>query len=157
MDAPAPSSVDMVRSFLGLLNFYGKFIRHMATICDPLYRLLRKGLVFRWGSPQQAASKKAKEVLSSASVLVHYDPEKELCVSCHASPYGVGAVLAQRTEDPSEQPIVFASRRLMSAEENYSQLDKEALAVVFAVKKFHQYLYGRNFSIFIGQFAESVC
>ena len=120
----------------------------MATICAPLYRPLRKGSVFRWGSPQQAAFKKAKEVLSSASVLVHYDQEKALCVSCDASPYRVGAVLAHHTEDGSEQPIAFASRRLASAIENYSQLNKEALAVVFAVKKFHQYLYGRNFSIF---------
>lgn len=81
-------------------------------------------------------------------MLVHFDPERELTVSCDASPYGIGAVLSHIMEEGSEKPIAFASRTLTKAEKGYSQLDKEGLAVVFAVKCFHQYLYGHSFTVF---------
>ena len=71
----------------------------------------------------------------------------DLVVTCDASPYGIGAVLSHTWEDGSERPIYYASRSLASAEKNYSQLDKEVLAIIFAVKKFHQFLYGRQFII----------
>ena len=70
---------------------------------------------------------------------------KPLLVYVDASPYGVGAILAHKMPDNSEKPIAFASRTLVPAEHNYSQLEKEALAIIFAVKCFHQYLYGTHF------------
>ena len=78
---------------------------------------------------------------------MHYNPAKELFLGCDASPYGVGAVLSHRIADRSMKPIAYASRLLNPAEKRYSQLDKEGLAIVFGVKKFHHYLFGRTFTI----------
>ena len=86
-------------------------------------------------------------MLNSADLLVHYDPSKELVLSCDASPYGLGAVLSHIV-DGKERPISYASRTLSPAERNYAQLDKEGAAVIFGLKKFHQYLYGQKFKIF---------
>ena len=88
-----------------------------------------------------------KKQLVKSPLLQHYDPAKPLSLSTDASPYEVGAVLLHVDEDGSEKPVAYASRTLTDAEKRYSQLDKEALAIVFGVKKFHHYLYGRKFSI----------
>ena len=96
---------------------------------------------------QQSAFEKVKALLQSSDLLVHYDPEKEIILAADASPLGVGAVLSHLMEDGSERPIAYASRSLSVTERKYSQLDKEALAIVFAVKHFHQYVYGRSFTI----------
>ena len=146
-DAPWPQDISQLRSFLGMLNYYGKFLPNLATLLRPLYDLLRSAETWSWEEPQERAFREAQTLLSSAPLLTHYDPGKPLVLSCDASPYGAGAVLSHRMDDKSDRPIAYASRTLSTAERKYAQLDKEALSIVFGVNHFHQYLYGRKFTI----------
>ena len=148
LDAPPPQNLQQLRSFLGLLNFYGKFLPNLASTLAPLYDLLKKNSHWHWGCTQSEAFSKAKQLLTSAKVLTPFDAKKKLCLSCDASPYGIGAVLSHMFADGSERPIAYASRTLAPAEKKYCQLEKEGLAVVYGVKKFHQYLFGQEFVIF---------
>ena len=84
-------------------------------------------------------------MLTSSKVLAHYNPKLSLRLATDASSYGVGAVLTQVSEEGTERSAAFASRTLSEAERNYAQIEKEALAIIFGVKRFHVYLYGRKF------------
>lgn len=146
-NAPAPTDISQLKSFLGLINYYCKFLPNLSNTLAPLYRLLQKTMKWKWGLEQQKAFQTAKQSLTSDCLLVHFDPSKRLILACDASPYGIGAVLSHRMEDGSDKPIAFSSRTLAPAERKYSQLEKEGLAVVMGVKRFHQYLFGREFTI----------
>ena len=139
--APAPSNVTELRSWLGLLNYYSKFLNMLSTTLRPLNRLLEKDVVFQWSNECQIAFDKCKAELSSDKVLVHYDVKLPLQLACDASPYGVGAVLSHIMPDGSDCPVAFASRTLSAAEKGYDLLNKEALSIIFGFKKFHKYLY----------------
>lgn len=91
VDAPSPTDIQNLRSFLGGINFYGKFLKDLFA---PLYYLLRKEVRWNWGQPQEDAFNRAKGLLLFCDVLVHYDPERPLVLLYDTSPYGVGAVLA---------------------------------------------------------------
>lgn len=145
--APEPENVDHVRSFLGKVNFYEKFIPNRADLLEPLHRLLPHDAQWTWGDEQAGAYKAVKELLCSSPLLVHYSLELPLVLSVDASPYGVGAVLAHEI-DGFERPIAYASRTLNSAEKNYAQFDKEGLAIIFGILKFHQYVAGRTFVVY---------
>ena len=147
VDAPPPQNVSQLRSFLGLLNYYGRFISNLSSLLQPLHELLRQDKNWKWTAGCQEAFEKAKNVLSSSEVLTHFNPSLQLQLACDASPYGVGAVLSHVLPSGEEKPIAFASRTLNKAESNYAQLEREALSIVFGVRKFHQYLYGRRFTL----------
>ena len=146
MERSYTADVSQLKSFLGLINYYGKFLPNLSTVLFPLYSLLQEQTKWTWNDVQQKSFDKVKSLLASDCVLVHYDPSKEVIVACDASPYEVGAVFSHREADGQEKPIAFASRSLAVAEK-YSQLEKEGLAIVFTVKRFHQYLFGRHFII----------
>ena len=131
-----------------MLNYYHRFLHDAATILEPLHQLLRKGSTWQWQKEQQqVAFAKSKELLQSVELLVHFYPAKELVLVTDASNYGVGAVLSQTMKGGTERPIGYMSKSLNGAERNYSTLEKEALAIIFGVKKFHQFLYGHSFTI----------
>jgi transposase InsO family protein len=145
---PRPGNVTELRSFLGLINFFAKFVGQMSGRLVPLYKLLKKDVEWRWSNECEQAFEDIKRILSSAPVLAYYDPERPLTLTCDASARGVGGVLSQpNLSGRGERPVAYVSRTLTDAEKNYSQIHREALAIIFCVNKFHQYLYGRHFTL----------
>ncbi|PIO70633.1 hypothetical protein TELCIR_07511 [Teladorsagia circumcincta] len=144
---PKPKDTAQVRSFLGLINHYGAFVPKMRQLRAPLDALLKKEAPFKWNAACEIASERAKEVLSSDLLLTHYNPELPIIVAADASDYGIGAVISHRYPDGTEKAVYHASRSLTDAEKNYGQIEKEGLALVYGVRKFHRYIYGRRFTL----------
>ena len=142
-----PTNQRSRRSFLGIVNHYGKFISFLADLSAPLNRLLRKDAPFHWSAECEDSFKRIKEVLTSTEVLAHFDPRVPLRLTCGASTIGIGAVLYHRYEDGTERPIAYASKTLTKTKQNYSQIEREALSLVYGVKKFHQYIFGYRFTL----------
>lgn len=118
-NAPEPKNMTELKSYLGLLTYYSRFLPRMATVLAPLYRLLQSKIPWKWTQREKMSFENSKNLLLSSKVLVHFDPNKELILACDASSYGVGAVLSHKMSDGTERPIAFASRTLSSAEKNY--------------------------------------
>lgn len=145
LNAPEPTNEHELHSLCGVISYYRRFIPNLATIMAPL-NALKGNKEFIWDDSCKTAFKAVKDVLSSAKVLVHYDPKKQISLATDASPYGVSAIISH-TDNNADRPIAYASRSLTSAEKNYSQLEREALAIIFGITKFHQYLYARQFTL----------
>ena len=142
---PAPVNQHQLRSFLGMINYYSKFISNYSTITYPLNELLKDGVEWKWSTEQQKSFNQLKDKLSSAPVLTHYNEKLALKLDTDASQYGIGVVISHILPSGKEKPITYASRTLSKSKRNYAQIEKEALSIIFGVKKFHQYLYGRKF------------
>lgn len=145
--APQPKNLTELRAFCGLVNFYGKFIPNLASIMRPMYELLLSNARFEWQQEQDEAFRQIKTIMISDTILVHYNPEVPVILDTDASLEGISGVLQHRFKDGSIKPIAFYSRSLTQAEKNYSVIDREALAIFSAVRKFNQYLLGRKFVI----------
>ena len=131
-----------LQSFLGMVNYYGKmkFIPNLSTIAATLNQLRRKYVPRKWTKKDEGAYQRLKEQLSSAKVLVHYNSKLLLKLDCNASSMGIGAVLTHIMETGEEMQIAYASRSPTKAERNYSLIEREALSIVWGVKKFNLYL-----------------
>jgi transposase InsO family protein len=143
---PTPKNVKQIQSFLGLTGYYRRFVPHYSDISSPLTRLTKKDVPFLWGNEQENSFRLLKELLVNPPILQYPDFSKEFILSTDASNIGIGALLSQGTIG-DDRPIAYASRTLNRAERNYSTTEKECLAVVWAVKNFRPYLYGRPFTI----------
>ena len=147
VNAPKIENVEQLRSFLGLVQYYSRFLPNLSTILRPLHELLETGKKWKWTQQCEDAVNEVKRLITSDLVLTHYNPELPVTLACDASSYGLGCVLNHVMPDGEERPIAFASRTLNNAEKRYSQIDKEALAIVWGVKKMHLYLTGRHFTL----------
>lgn len=145
VNMPPTHDIPSLRSYLGAINYYGKYIREMRKLRQPLDDLLKKESSFQWTDKCQRSFDRFKEVLQSPLFLTHYNPRLEIVVSADASNVGIGARIAHRFPDGTEKAIYHASRKLTPAESRYSQIEKEALGLVYAVTKFHRMIYGRRF------------
>uniref|UniRef100_A0A7I4Z6K0 RNA-directed DNA polymerase n=1 Tax=Haemonchus contortus TaxID=6289 RepID=A0A7I4Z6K0_HAECO len=147
-DYPVPQTVKQLRSFLGMASFYRKFCLGFSKQESCLFSLTSSKKKWSWEKEHQEAFQKMKDMICSAQVLKQPDVDaarsgtKPFCICTDASTYGLGAVLSQEGEDKQIHPIFFASKSLSKAEKRYHVTDLEALAVVFAIRRFHMFIYG---------------
>ncbi|XP_043466332.1 uncharacterized protein K02A2.6-like [Leptopilina heterotoma] len=145
---PRPTNKSEVKTWVGTVNYYSKFIPNVAEILLPMYELLRDNTEFKWTEKCENAFIKTRKEITSKKVLVHFDRTKPINMYCDASQFGIAAVLTHVFFGGTERPIAFASRVLQPAEKNYAVIQKEALAIYFGAKKFYQYLIGNKFNLF---------
>ena len=146
LDMQPPKNVSEARRFIGMTNQLAKFIPCSAELMKPLTALLSSKHSFQWGPSQSEAFDKLKEILTKPSILTLYDPMADTKVSADASSFGLGAVILQRSETKQPwKPVAYASRTMTSTETHYAQIEKEALALTWACKRFSMYLLGRSF------------
>ena len=142
---PTPSNVEELRQFLGIATYYRRFVHQFAHIAAPLHRLTNKGSNYHWSLECNDAFCILKHKLSSAPILCFPQFEKEFTVDTDASDSGLGAVLSQ-VIDGEERVVAYASRTLTKSERHYATTRKEMLALVWALKHFRPYLYGKKFT-----------
>ena len=146
-EAKPPGNVSELRSFLGFVNFLLRFIPNLATILQPLNKLLKKGCDWNWGDEEDKVFKQIKELVGNHKTLIPYSTTLPIHLMVDASPTALGGCLFHQTKSEGWKPVGFASRVLSPCEQRYSQFEREALACAWGVQKFHQYLYGRSFTL----------
>ena len=144
---PTPKSAKEVQQFLGLANYYRKFIKNFAGMARPLHRLTEKGVPFLWTDQCHDCFSTLKSLLISAPILALPNWSRPFIVDTDASDQAIGAVLSQTNERGEEQVIAYASRCLSKSERNYCVTRRELLAVVTFLQHFKQYLLGNPFMI----------
>ena len=144
---PVPKTVKQLQSFLGFVNYYRKFIPNFSEIASSLNKLMKKNTKYIWTNECQVAFETLKKAFISPSVLIYPDFNKPFLLTTDASGDALGAVLSQGPPG-GDRPIAYASRSLNSAERNYSTIERELLAMVWATKNFRSYLLGRKFIIY---------
>ena len=132
---------------MGLLNYLSRFIPDLATWTDPLRHLTQAGVPWTWNNTQENAFNKLKALISEHARLAHFSNQASCSVIVDASPVGLGAILTKENSVGVTSVIAYASKALTKTEQNYSQTEREAYAVVWACEKFHIYLYGKAFTI----------
>ena len=146
-DAPPPKNAAEVKSFLGMVNYCGRFISDLATMSEPLRELTKESTKWKWSETEQNALDRIKEKLVADCTLAYFDPKKRTEVLVDASPVGLGAILTQRGDNNQVSVVTLASRSLTPVEQRYSQTEREALAVTWGILHFHLYLYGSQFQV----------
>lgn len=147
VEAPSPKNVTQLKSFVGLVNYYSKFVPEISMLLKPFYNLLRKEVKWLWSDECENAFKRSKQTMIDARILVHYDPKKPMALVCDASDEGISAILCHEINS-QERPIYFASRVLTPTEKKYPILHREALAIVFGLEKYYKFIFGYQIKVF---------
>ena len=144
-----PTNKKELRSFLGMTNYSSLFVEGYSTITAPLRKLLLDRVEWRWGKDEQFTFEVLKKKLETGCLLNYFDPSMKTEVICDASPVGVGAILVQYDKvSDSKKVIAYASRALTETEQSYSQIEREAVAILFGCTKFRLYLLGQHFDLY---------
>jgi len=141
-----PSDAKELKRVLGLFGYYRRFVPRFAQIAEPLTRLTRKEVSYKWEQEQEAAFMELKDALTSGQTLAHFNHKDPLTLKTDACKIGVAGILLQRQRN-DWRIITCCSRRLSAAEENYGITDLEGLAIVYSVTKLRNYLLGKKFTI----------
>jgi len=139
---PTPESKDDLQRFLGLLNYLSSYIPHCADNAKPLRDLLKKDIPFLWQEDHQKIFENLKTCISQDAILQYYNPQLPTILEVDSSQKGLGACLVQEGK-----PVAFASKTLSQAQSNYSNIERETLALVFGIQRFHSYLFGKQFTV----------
>ena len=140
-----------------MVQYYGRHVPELSTLSGPLNELQRKDAVFNWTQQQQSAFEKLKSELAGRRVLIYFNEKRNLFLETDASEYAVGAVLfhigkseinSNIKAQTAEQGISYSLSTLSAAKRNYSQIEKEALAIIFGIKKYDKYLMGWHFNLY---------
>ena len=137
-----PGDVDTMRSFLGLVNYLNRVSPHLAELSEPLREICRQDTEFQLTKSVRVAFLKTKEEISKNVTLPYFNPRSDTILQTDASKKGLGAVILQNLK-----PVMFASRALTGAEKNYQNLERECLAMIWGMEKFHYFLYGKHFTL----------
>lgn len=153
-DMPIPRNVSEVRTYLGMTGYYRRFIKNYSILSRPLTELTRKDVPFQWTQSCQASFEILKSKLMTAPILSQFNEDLDVILYCDASLLGIGCVLAQR-QNNEEKTIAYASRALTPTEYKWSIAERECLAVMFGLQRFHEYCYGRKITVVTDQ--HSLC
>ena len=143
---PKPQDLRQLQAFLGKVNYYRHFIAHFSDKAASLNALLKKGARFDWSPECDDAFLRLRAEIVEATQLAHYDASKKLTLATDASQFGIGVVLSI-DDNGKERPVAHASKTLTKSQKAYSQIEKEALSIIYGVTKFRQFLYGREFTL----------
>ena len=142
LDMKPPEDVKTLQSFLGLANYLSRYSGRIATLSAPLRELTKKDSAYYWGPEHDRAFTEVKKEVSSLGVLRYFDPKAETIIETDASLKGLGAVLLQ-----DGKPVCYASKALTETEQRYSNIEREALGVVWGLERFHYFIYGKSCTI----------
>ena len=139
---PKPTNKHDVQRLLGMVNFIAKFAPNISDVTAPLRELIKKNVAFHWLETHEKAFRDLQHLLTDPATLRYYDVAKPVTLQVDASQNGLGAALIQH-----QGPVAYASKAMNDTQRRYAQIEKELLAVVFACKRFHQYVYGKTITV----------
>ena len=142
VNAPQPKNSKELASFLGLINFYARFLENRSEYPKPLYELANKEK-YEWNEKCTKSFEWVKNELISPKVLANYDPKEKIVLARDVLDYGLFAILSHRYKNGEEKPKAYASKKIAKHELNRKILDKEAMGITFGFKRFYQFIFGK--------------